>query len=93
MRIEEQHHVRADALGIVSGGRENGGRIAARDRLAEAKVGRQHGHAVGQLAGAKADQVLGERAAGAQLLGGARLDRVAGADEHCGQRHSLGDHT
>src|SRR5207237_63851 len=63
VRIEEQHHVRADALGIVSGGRENGGRIAARDRLAEAEVGRQHGDAAGQLAGPKAEQVLGERVA------------------------------
>ena len=90
--IEEQHHVRADALGVVPGGRKDGGRVAARDRLAKAEVSRQHRHAVSQLRGAKADQLLGERAAGAQLLGGARLDRVAGADEHCGQRHSLGDH-
>src|SRR2546430_129199 len=68
-------------------------RIATCGRPAKAEVGSQHGGAVGEVAGAKADQVLGERAAGAQLLGGARLDRVAGADEHCGQRHSLGDHT
>ena len=91
--IEEQHHVRADALGVVPGGREDGGCIAARDRLAEAEVGRQHGDAVGQLPGAKADQLLGERAPGTQLLGGARLDGTPGAHQHCGQRHSLGDHT
>jgi hypothetical protein len=39
----------------------------------------------------EADQVLGQRATRAQLLGGAGLDRPMRADEHCGKRHSLGD--
>ena len=65
--------------------------MAAGHRLAEAEVGRQHRHAVGQLAGAEADEVLGERAAGAQLRGGARFHGTARARQHCGQRHSLRD--
>ena len=32
-----------------------------------------------------------QRAAGAQLLGGARLHGARGARQHCGQRHSLRD--
>ena len=89
--IQHQHQVRTDALRIVACGREDGGRVTAGHRLAEAEVSRQHCHAVGQLAGAKADEVPGQRATGTQLRGGTRLDGAARVRQHCGQRHSLGD--
>src|SRR5213082_3863850 len=67
--------------------------VCSSDLLAKAEVRRQHGHAVGELAGAKADELLGQRASGTQLLGGAGFHGTPGADQHCGERHSLGDDT
>ena len=89
--VQHQHQVRADALRVVARGGEDGRRVAAGHRLAEAEVGRQHCHAVGQLAGAEADEVLGQRAARAQLRGGTAFHRTTRARQHCGQRHSLRD--
>ena len=66
-----QHHyqVRADALRVVVGRRENRGYVAARDRLAEAEVSRQHRDAVGQLRRRESSPAaLASVRAGAQLL-------------------------
>jgi hypothetical protein len=89
--IEHQHHVRADALCVVACRREDRRSVSARDGLAKAEIGGEDADAIRQLAGAKADQVLGERSSRAQLLRRARLDGAARTEQHCGKRHSLGD--
>ena len=65
--VEHQHHVGTDALCIVPGRRKDGGHVAARHRLAEAEIRRQHADADRQLHGAKVDQLLGQRSSRAQL--------------------------
>jgi hypothetical protein len=89
--VEHQHHVGADALRVIARRGEDGGRVAAGYRLTKSEVRSQHGHTVCQLAGAEADQVLGEGPSRTQLLGRPRLDGLPRADEHCGKRHSLRD--
>ncbi len=91
MRVQQQNDVRTDALRVVLRSRENRRGVGARDRLAETEVAGQHGDGAGELVGAEADQLLNERAAGTELVPGARLDVVRGTGEHCGQRHSLSD--
>ncbi len=91
MSIQEQNHVRANALSVVLGRRENGRGIGACHRLPESEIAGEHGDRIGELSGTETDQLLNERCAGTQLLGRARFDVVSRARQHCGQRHSLSD--
>src|SRR5262249_23219623 len=78
-------------LRVVLCSRQDGCAVVARDRLAESEVGGEHGHAVGELCGAEANELLDERSAGTQTLRRSRLHVVCRTGQHCGQRHSLSE--
>ncbi len=93
MRVQDDDHVRLDALRGVACGGEDGGsvRTARSYDLTEPVVRCEHRDGVGQLIRTETDELLDERSPGPQPFPRARLDVVRGAGKHCGQRHSLSD--
>ncbi len=98
MRIQNGHDVGVDSLRMVGrrghdrGGVRHIGRVCGGDRLPEAVVGCQHGHAIGQLVSLELDELLDERPAGTELFRSSRLDVMGGTGQYCGERHSLRDY-